>query len=82
MKQYVLIQVSRTTSMFVFLQVERWGKAELDEVDIPVLDLLFECAKILGNVYLIKLNLISVVLFLNSGRNFPLLEKSGGLPSW
>lgn len=78
---FLCIQASRTTLMFIFPHIKKWGKVELDEVDIPALDLLFDCVKILENVYLIKLSLISAVRFTNSRRKFPSLEKSGGLPS-
>lgn len=46
-----------------------------------MLDFLFECEKILENVWLTNLSLVSVADFIDSERKFPLLKKSEGVPS-
>lgn len=54
--------------MFIFSCVNAQVKVESDELGVPVLDLLFECVKILENLYLIKLSFQFSILQIVEGN--------------
>lgn len=54
--------------MFIFSCVNARVKVESDEFGVPLLNLLFECVKILENLYLIKLSFQFSILQIVEGN--------------